>query len=266
MKKVEGQTGLNFDFDEEVDVTDDNQPVAALPPVLFEQVVKAKKVHKPSAPPLSISESPSVTLHKGGGKIVITPDDIQAAVALLEIRERIAQLANPIMTIDRQTLRMQLLPDVTPDDFAKATRAWSLVGKKVEEHPMGRLLARYGLKVNVSPSLGNWIKKEEKRLAKELTPFLLPDFKDERTLFEKVEAGMVLNCIKDFIVDKVHIFSKGQRYQVVDTARGGESGNNTDKEHEDGLVKISKTPISPGCKITLAEDTVFPWTVFHGEM
>src|SRR5208282_438579 len=191
MKKVEGQTGLDFDFDTEVEVIDDTQPAAVLPPIQFEQVAAIKKVHKPCAPPLSISDAPSVTLHKGGGKIVITPNDIQAAVALLEIRERIAALSNPIQTADRQELRIQLLPDVTPDDFAKATRAWSLVGQKVEEHPMGRLLARYGLKVTTSPSLANWVKKEEKRLVKELTPFLLPDFKDERTLFEKVEAGMV---------------------------------------------------------------------------
>ena len=266
MKKVEGQTGLDFDFDTEVEVIDDTQPAAVLPPIQFEQVAAIKKVHKPCAPPLSISDAPSVTLHKGGGKIVITPNDIQAAVALLEIRERIAALSNPIQTADRQELRIQLLPDVTPDDFAKATRAWSLVGQKVEEHPMGRLLARYGLKVTTSPSLANWVKKEEKRLVKELTPFLLPDFKDERTLFEKVEAGMVLNCIKDFFVDKVQIFTKGQRYQIVDTARGGESGNSGEQEHVDGLVKISKIPITPGCKITLADDTIFPWTVFHGEM
>ena len=270
MKKVEGQTGLNFDFDEltnEVDVSEeprDEDMEKPLPPVSFTPVAPRKTRNK-ILPPLGISDVPSVTLHKGGGKIVITPNDVMAAVSLLEIRERIAALSNPILTPMREELRMQLLPDVAPEDFARSTRAWSLVGKELDVHPMGRLLARYGLKVDISPSLGNWVKKEERRLKRELTPFLLPDFKDERSLFEKVEAGMVLHCTKDFSVDKVKVFQKGERYQIVDTARGGGSDAD-DKEHQDGVVKISKTAVNPSAKITLADESVFSWTVFNGDL
>jgi len=270
-KKVEGQTGLDFDFEtiasevevsEEIQREEDNLEETTLPPVSFEPVVKVQK-HRKNVPPLAVSSAPSVTLHKGGGKIVITPNDIHAAVALLEIRERIAALSHPILTPTREELRMQLLPDITPQDFARSTRAWSLVGQNIDTHPMGRLLKRYDLKVDISPSLGNWVKKEERRLKREQTPFLLPDFKDERSLFEKVEAGMILNCIKTFDVDKVTIFAKGERYQVVDTARGGQGD---EKEHQDGVVKISKTAVNPSAKITLADDTIFAWTIFNGDL
>lgn len=271
MKKVEGQVGLNFDFEsEEVEVTkNDRESTPVLPAAEFKPVAPGKKLHQKVVAPLSVAETPSVTLHKGGGKIVITPNDIMAAISLLEIRERIAALSNPVMTPDRTKLMIQLLPDVNPEDFSRATRAWSLVGVKLEQHPMVRLLDRYGLKVEVSHSLANWVKKEDRRLKRELTPFLLPDFKDERSLFEKVEAGMIMNCIKDFSIDKVKIFQKGLRYQIVDTARGGSGGAaQENQEHQDGIVKISKTPIIVGqaAKITMSDETVFAWTVFQGDM
>ena len=268
MKKIEYVNALDFDLDEvEVEQKNDLPSTTILPAVPAFKVATKPKVHK-AVVPLGVSDNPSVTLHKGGGKIVITPNDVHAAVALIEIRERIAQLANPVLTATREKLEVQLLPDIQPGDFSRATRAWSLVNVKLDEHPMVRLLARYHLGVTISPSLGNWVKKEEKRLAKELTPFLLPDFKDERSLFEKVEAGMVLECIKNFDFDNQRIFTKGNRYQIVDTARGGQAGSNAEdaKEHQDGMVKISKVAIAPGCKIIMADDTVFPWTVFNGDL
>lgn len=268
MKKVEGQVGLSFEI-EEVELKPTNEireEVLPMPAAVFTSVVAKQKAQK-VVPPLGVANSPSVTLHKGGGKLVITPNDVMAAISLIEIRERIAQLANPIMTPTREKLTMQLLPDVDPDDFSRSMRAWSLVNTPIDKHPMGRLLKRYGLDVQLSPSLANWLKKEERRLTRELTPFLLPDYKDDRALFEKVEAGMVLNCIKDFTVDKVTIFHKDQRYQVVDTARGGSGGSaQENQEHQDGIVKISKTAVAPSAKITLAEDTIFSWTVFNGDM
>lgn len=263
MKKIEGQEGL-FNIDE-VEVHSEDNMASQVPPAKFTTMVKGKANRKRiSVSPLRVSTIQSCTLHKGGGKIVITPDDVMAAISLLEIKERIASLSNPITTPTREELRIQLLPDVSPEDFSKATRVWSLVGTKLEEHPMARLLARYNLQVNVSPSLGNWIKKEERRLKRELTPFLLPDFKDERSLFEKVEAGMVLNCSKDFSIDNNKVFEKGKRYQIVDTSRGGDSSE--DKEHQDGIVKISKTPVTPSAKIIMSDDTIFAWTIFNGDM
>ncbi|MGC1583897.1 MAG: helicase-related protein [Candidatus Acidiferrales bacterium] len=267
MKAIEGQNPL-FELDEiEADVSDKTQEVRKiLPAAEFKAVAKSTKTPKISAP-LGISKTPSVTLHKGGGKIVITPNDIMAAISLIEIRERIVALNNPVINASREVLTYQLLPDVTPLDFKHATMAWSLVGKKLKTHPMVRLLDRYGLEVTLSPSLSGWMKKEERRLIREATPFLLPDYKDDRSLFEKVEAGMILTCIKDFTVDKVKLFHKDQRYQVVDTARGGSGGEaQENQEHQDGIVKISKTPITPSAKITLADDTVYLWTVFNGDM
>lgn len=276
IKLLEGQEGLfNFDEINEVNVSaavhnagneKDEARAQVLPAAEFKTMVKKAKPQKAYSP-LEVVGEPSVTLHKGGGKIVVTPNDVMAAIALLEIRERISQINNPVQTPSKETLTVQLLPDVKSEDFARSTRAWSLVGTSVEQHPMGRLLARYGLKVDLSPSLAGWLKKEAKRLKKENTPFLLPDYKDERSLFEKVEAGMVLNCIKDFLIDKQIIFHKGQRYQIVDTARGGSGGEaQENQEHQDGIVKISKVAVNPGAKIVMADDTVFPWTVFNGDL
>lgn len=270
MKKIEGQTGLDFDFEEDTveheTTTGDLAEALHVPIVPTAPMVKTSKKCK-NLQALGLSATPSVTLHKGGGKIVITPDDLMASISLIEIRERLARLSDPIMDVTKTKLVSQLLPDVTPEDFSRATRAWSLVGKKVEEHPMGRLLQRYGLQVHLSPSLGNWLKKEERRLVRELTPFLLPDYKDDRALFEKVEAGMVLNCIKDYKVEEAIVFQKGERYQVVDTSRGGSGGDAQENhEHQDGVVKISKLAISPGVKILMADETVYQWTVFNGDM
>src|SRR5271170_3566983 len=134
MKKVEGQVGLNFNFEEEEVINkDDREQASVLPPAEFKQVDSCKKVHQKVVERLSVAETPSVTLHKGGGKIVITPNDIMASISLLEIRERIAALSNPVLTADRTKLTIQLLPDVTPEDFTRATRAWSLVGVKLEQ-------------------------------------------------------------------------------------------------------------------------------------
>ncbi len=210
MKKVEYKNGLDFDLDEEVvEQTNDLQPAFVQPYVSPTPVVKKAKAHK-AVCPLGVSDSPSVTLHKGGGKIVITPNDVHSAVALIEIRERIAQLANPVLTATREKLEIQLLPDVQPGDFARATRAWSLVNVKLDEHPMVRLLARYNLGVTVSPSLANWVKKEEKRLAKELTPFLLVFFIVLGVASTLSAAGSVndlisLTCGKDMLIIKVKV-------------------------------------------------------------
>lgn len=266
MKKVEGQVGLSFDFEEGDVKRQDESNVSVLPPAIFEPVVAHKKLRKETAPLTTVDGTPSVTLHKGGGKLVVTPNDITAAISLIEVRERIAALANPVMTPDRTKLMIQLLPDVTPNDFAGSVRAWSLVHMDLEQHPMARLLKRYGLDVQISPTLAGWLKKEKRRLKKETTPFLLPDYKDDRSLFEKVEAGMVLGCIKDFKVDNTTIFQKGQRYQILDTARGTAEPKQDETESVDGIVKISKVAITPGVKLTLSDDTSFSWTVFNGDM
>ena len=272
MKPIDGQEPLFNLEDLEVDVVDEKDTARdgsgdqPLPAAVFNTVAPLPKVHK-NVVPLGLSDKPSVTLHKGGGKIVITPNDIMAAISLIEIRERLQQLADPVVTVGKEILTYQLLPDVSPLDFNRSTRAWSLVGAELSSHPMVRLLERYGLSVELAPSLSNWSVKEVRRLTREATPFLLPDYKDDRPLFEKVEAGMVLNCIKNFTYDKVQIFAKGSRYQIVDTARGG-SGGDAQENHEqqDGIVKISKTPVSPSAKIVMAEETIFPWTVFSGDM
>lgn len=205
---------------------------------------------------------PSVTLHKGGGKIVITPNDITSAVALVEIRERLnaAPVKDPYTD---KVLSPQLLTDVTLEDFSKATLCWSLIGVDTSKHPIFRLLNRYGLEVELSPSLAGWIKKGEKRSIREATPFLLPDYADKRPLFDKVEAGMVLNCIKTFMVDKQIVFQKENRYQVVDTAR-----ETADETSKDGMVKINKTHVRPDAAntITLDDESCFAWTIFSGDM
>lgn len=264
-KVLEGQDLLDFEMIDEHNTRDENiqEDTTCLPGAVFKPVVKTQKANKIFAR-LLVSDHPSVTLHKGGGKIVITPDDVMSAVTLIEIKERLHALTYPIYTANKEKLEAQLLPDVSVEDFANSMRAWSLVGQTLAKHPMARLLTRYGLKIHVSPTLANWAKKEERRLKRELTPFLLPDYADERPLFEKVEAGMVLNCIKDFTDNKVKVFEKGQRYQVLDTARG--QGDNATEGHEDGIVKISKIPVSPSAKITLEDSTIYAWTIFQGAM
>ena len=216
--------------------------------------------------PLPLVNNPAVMLHKGGGKIVITPEDTLAYLRLMEIRG---------LNKDHLTLKdssgaivgeITVLPGIDLDKWSLSARAWSLIGTKFDKHPIVRMLKSYGLEVKVSQTLGNWLKKEERRIKRENTPLLLPEYKDTRTLFDKVEAGMVLHCKKSFEIDgpgpkanKILIFEKGQRYQVVDTARGGTDGT-------DGIVKIFKNPIAPGVRIVLTGPDVFEWTTFHGPM
>ena len=149
-----------------------------------------------------------------------------------------------------------VLPGVEVGEWNLSARAWSLIGSKFDEHPMIRMLKSYGLDVKLSPTLENWLKKETRRIEREATPLQLPEFADTRTLFDKVEAGMVLHCKKEFTVDKKVIFKAGERYQVVDTTRSGTEGS----------VKVFKQPIVPNIKIVLSGPDIFEWTAFHGAM
>ena len=252
-------------------------------PVQANPVENPRKTKKQKVlQPLRMSDCPSVTLHKGGGRIVISPDDIISAFKLEELRTLIK---NRPREEDKpkggELVQMQLLSDVNHTQMSLQARAWTLMGEALGTHPVVRLLKSYGLSVSVSPTLQNWLKKEEKRVARDKTPFLLPEYKDTRSLFDKVESGMVLTCKKDFLAEPAApekeqaktpghstgansqapgkhghgelIFAKGCRYQVVDTSRSG----------QDGVIKIFKEPISPEMKLIINNSNTFEWTTFH---
>lgn len=249
-KPIEGQFSLLDELFMEPEVV--IPVVSAAKQTVTEKVIKKPKVYKP----LQLTENPTVTLHKGGGRIVVTPDDILASLTLTEIRN-----------LDKDHLiwkdpngkivsQIRIVPDITVDNMDLAVRPWSLVGSDFDTHPMIRMLRSYGLDVKLSDTLKHWMVKEERRIKREKTPLLLPEFKDTRSLFDKVEAGMVLLCKNDFKVDDTVIFTKGSRYQIVDTARSG----------TEGVVKVFKQAICPGIKIVLSGPEVFDWTTFHGAM
>ena len=236
---------------------------------LVKVLSKPEKKHK-IVVPLGLQSIPTVSLHKGGGKIIIKPNDVGAALRLAEVREalvegdRIRRREEATQNVhNNESAKLSLLqkieviPGVGYKDLSLADRAYTLLGGGWEQHTISRVLKSFGLEVQLSPTLANWLKKEERRIKRELTPILLPEVLDSRPLFEKVEAGMVLECQQNFAFDKETIFRKDHRYQVVDTARTA---------GQDGVVKIFKTPISPGIKLIVNGDNTFDWTAFHGEM
>ena len=250
-RPIEGQLSL---LDELFAVPVPAPPIPDAKPVVAE---KPKKIIRPKVlAPLPLTDNPTVTFHKGGGKIIISPNDVIASLRMTEIRN-----LNPDHLIWKDsngiiTGKIEVVPGVDSDSLSMFTKAWTIIGPNFDNHPMVRILRSYGLEVRLSTTLSNWMKKEAKRMKREGTPLLLPEYADTRVLFEKVEAGMVLQCHKDFTIDTEAIFTKGGRYQVVDTARNG----------TDGVVKIFKQAIVPGVKIMVTGPDVFEWTAFHGAM
>jgi hypothetical protein len=81
----------------------------------------------------------------------------------------------------------------------------------IEESFLYQHLVHSGFQVVVSPSLSNWITKQQKRIERDNTNFNLPDEIDSRPLFDRVERASVLLCIASD--DAKKIFA-GQKYIV----------------------------------------------------
>jgi hypothetical protein len=265
-KEIKGQLSLM------ADLFPGEQAAKKQDPVIHSKAKKQKIIQ-----PLALVEKPSVTLHKGGSRIVISPNDVMSALLLQELHALLIERPDPDKPDDE--LELQILSDISHRKLTLQSRAWMLIDAELNKHPIARLLESYGLEVNLSTTLGNWLKKEKRRLERENTPYLLPEYKDTRPLFDKVEAGMVLTCKADFVAEPTYvppegptghsgyqghagqhkqaakelIFQKGERYQVVDTSRSG----------QDGIVKIFREPIRPNIKLVISGPSVFEWTTFH---
>lgn len=252
MKLATGQILLEDLLQVEQEAQKESEVLDAFP---FKPIIKPQRKIKP----LGVSLNPSVTLHKGGGRIVVKPDDVVAWATLQELQQRLLEMEKfekhkscaevPLLLLDSSECSLA--------NLLVSRRVCSLVVGDIETHPLVRVLKSFGLQVKLSLTLENWLVRAKRRHAREMTPFLLPEVKDSRLLFEKAEAGMIFDCIETFkAVDNRVLFVQGQKYQVLDTARSG----------EDGQVTISTQAFDPKVRTVVEKANSFIWTPFEGAM
>jgi hypothetical protein len=126
----------------------------------------------------------------------------------------------------------------------------NLLGPDPENSFLMRHLQRFGFNPILSPSLAGWLKREHLRRQIDMTPFNLPEVKDSRPLFEKVESGLILRCKQatgQFVADT--------HYVVVGTAIQEDQDDAEGQE----IVRLKASTDSP-------YKPALEWTPFDGKM
>src|SRR5208337_1540197 len=131
---------------------------------------------------------------------------------------------------------------------------WRWLETGIESHPIIGILSSYGIHVEISQSLKNYMAKEWKRQELENTPYPSPPITTDVSLFDRCSEGTVLRCIKNFNkkTDGTHTFKKGSRYMVMSS--GGE-GRDT--------VVLSTHEMVSGVNLTMVGNAAkHEWTTF----
>jgi hypothetical protein len=258
--RVEGQLPLLFELEVKPIV---EEPEAVAAPVVVEETAPPvepvpppqpkQRKHKIKVP--FTHPTPSVTFHKSGRFILIKPNDPVAAMHWDDVKERAfvdSMRSTKYFDNDAADIGEVLREEVRRID------CWRHLGSDLEQHPFSRILKTYGVTTFISPTLRNFLKKEQRKQERENTPFPVPPIETDVKLFDRCSEGTLLRCVKDFTAPNgtAPLFSKDKRYMVVST--GGEG-----KDH----VVLSTEPIVSNTKLTLVgTGKRHEWTTFDPEM
>ena len=170
-----------------------------------------------------------ITLHKAGKYILFKANDYRSALILNEIKLR-AECS------DMKSLSYYTGKTSDYDRVVNINKIelWENVDTILLEHPLVKIIRTYGIGVEVSPTLSNYIRKERTRQILESTPYPAPPVVNEGiTLFGRCSPGTNLLCTKDFYseedpgkdrwgrtISRTALFKAGSHYLVANT--GGE--------------------------------------------
>lgn len=197
---------------------------------------------------------PSVTFHKAGRFVCMKANDIYSADVVREIEGRLNQDTSKFSLMHKLVFYEVNSKDEVPFD-EKRIEIWRWLEKGIENHPIIRILSSYGVHVEISESLKNFMSKELRRQELENTPYPTPPITTEVTLFDRCSEGTILRCIKNFgKLDSAGspTFKKGMRYMVM--SAGGE-GRDT--------VVLSTHEVQSGMNLSLVGAAAkHEWTTF----
>jgi hypothetical protein len=190
----------------------------------------------PQPKPLTLETSARVAAHKCGHRILFKPCDILGAVRFEWLRkEKQSQM---------ETALRPNISDWDHEDPAKPAYA------RAQE-----LHAEYGLALEISPTLRGWLKKYKRRKALDLTPLPLNVLVDDRPLFDRVEAGMVLDCYRHFYDGDALVFKAGHRYRVVDAIHG-----------DLRVLRLDRQSFHIKRQHLVSDDSTYEWTAANGPL
>lgn len=182
---------------------------------------------------LLVGKSRPVVMQKKGSRIQFVPHTIGAAAML--------QLAGFDQYFNGKSWSQEI--STRPKEhigFRMATRSNGRIS--FEAHPwfetsfdgvnneIREALDCLGVEIVMPPSIENWVRKTWSRYQLEKTSLELPNVKDERPLFERLEMGLLLKCTTSRLG-----FHNGETYVVVETPeeRGAKASNDEDEDKEE---------------------------------
>lgn len=190
----------------------------------------------------------TVTFHKAGRFVKIKSNDAQSADIVREIIER-----QTVPCMRKQSFYGSTGTLSIPVDENKI-EIWRWLKGGIETHPIIGILSSYGIEVEISRTLSNYMKKELARQTLENSPYPSVEVTTDVSLFDRCSEGTILNCIKDFgkSANGTAIFKAGKKYMI--SSAGGE-GRDT--------VVISTNEMVSGASLNLTGvGAKYEWTTF----
>jgi hypothetical protein len=197
---------------------------------------------------------PSVTFHKSGRFIRMVANDIYSADVVRELQGRLDQKIDKVSCMHKQEFYEVPGGTLQVPSEEKKIETWRWLEAGIETHPIIGILSSYGVHVEISASLKNFMIKEAKRQKLENTPFPTPPITTDIPLFDRCSEGTVLRCIKNFgkTANGDPMFRKDHRYMVM--AAGAEGRD---------IVTLSTLEATSGTNITLVGNAAkYDWTAF----
>jgi hypothetical protein len=169
----------------------------------------------------SLSKPFPVALFKIGHKWVsVVPYNLAAAARLENYKHSEAEtvenqragslgLLHPHdLQLGHSCLRMCLPLANRPPGYNPHFMLYDLVAPELERSFLYRHLSAAGMNVIVSPSLRRFAECEGRRMERNQAAYDMPEFVDDRPLYERIETGIVLRCYKavgEFETDKFYL-------------------------------------------------------------
>lgn len=182
--------------------------------------------------------------HKG---VSVTACDVDSAMILLAFRKGGLKAVRPEVGIEQwednrvvvpRMLRMRETHKAEENCFTPVKVYFDIrgaVAPSFGESAVGQFLEILGLSAACPPSLERWIPREYRKQVRENTSLLLPEVVDTRSLYERLEDGMRVRCIKTspgFAVGNIYVVGQKEPtngeegFALLHRALGGGSTSN----------------------------------------
>jgi hypothetical protein len=200
----------------------------------------------------------TVTLHKSGRYVKLIANDISSADVVREVKDRLNQKSSEFQWMHKHSFYdVPNSTSIVPFE-ERQIEIWRWLEKGIETHPIIGILASYGVQVQVSDTLKNYMTKELRRQTLENTPLPTPPITTDIPLFDRCSEGTILKCTKDFGKTAAGnpVFKQGSRYIVM--SAGGEGRE---------VVSLSTHEITSGANMTMVGNAAkHEWTSFDVPM